>query len=260
MNGREDSALEPEISVIVPVYNEEESLVPLFDVLLRVLRDLERPFEILLVDDGSTDGSPAVMERLRKKERRTRILRHRANCGLSAAMETGFREARGRILATLDADLQNDPRDLPLLLEKLAGADAVVGWRHERNDPLIKKLSSRIANLVRNFVIRDGIHDTGCSLKVFRREYIRRVKMFKGMHRFLPALLQMEGARVIEVKVRHHPRRYGEAKYHLANRLFGPFFDLLAVRWMKKRIVVVERDEVMEVATNGPGPGRPDQP
>lgn len=244
--------MEPEISIIVPVYNEEESLAPLFDVLLKVLRDLERPFEILLVDDGSTDGSPAVMERLKKREPRIRILRHRANCGLSAAMETGFHMARGSILATMDADLQNDPRDLPLLLKELEKADAVVGWRHERNDPPVKKLSSRIANLVRNAVIHDGIHDTGCSLKVFRREYIRRIKMFKGMHRFLPALLKMEGARVIEVKVRHHPRRYGEAKYHLANRLFGPFFDLLAVRWMKKRIVVVESDEVTETTTVDP--------
>jgi dolichol-phosphate mannosyltransferase len=242
----EGRPLNPEISIILPVYNEEESLVPLFDVLGEVLSEMGKPFEILIIDDGSTDGSPAVMERLRNEYPQVRVIRHRANYGLSAAMETGFRNARGRILATMDADLQNDPRDLPLLLSKLEGADAVVGWRHERQDPLVKRLSSRTANWIRNRAIGDGIHDTGCSLKVFRRDAIGKVKMFKGMHRFLPALLQMEGYRVLEVKVRHHPRRYGEAKYHLANRLLGPFFDLFAVRWMGKRLVVVESDEIGE--------------
>lgn len=236
--------MEPEISVIIPVYNEEESLVPLFDVLQEVLQELERSFEILIVDDGSTDGSPAVMERLKKENSRIRIIRHGSNYGLSAAMGSGFRMARGSILATMDADLQNDPRDLPLLLSKLGEADAVVGWRHERRDPLVKKLSSLAANWIRNRLTDDDIHDTGCSLKVFRREFIQRVKMFKGMHRFLPTLLKLEGARVLQVKVRHHPRRYGEAKYHLANRLWGPLFDLLAVRWMKQRLVVVESEEI----------------
>jgi len=123
-----------------------------------------------------------------------------------------------------------------------------VGWRHERRDPPVKRLSSRIANWIRNRAIHDGIHDTGCSLKVFRRGAIARIKMFKGMHRFLPALLQMEGCRVLEVKVRHHPRRYGTAKYHLTNRLLGPFCDLLAVRWMRKRALVIESEEAGEKA------------
>ena len=234
----------PELSVVLPVYNEEESLDPLYDALSAVLDDLEIPWEILIVDDGSTDGSPEVMARLQEKDPRVRVIRHRTNGGLSAAMGTGFRMARGSIVATMDADLQNDPRDLPLLLEKLDGADAVVGWRYERRDPAIKKMSSRFANWLRNGVIHDGIHDTGCSLKVFRRDYVRPLKMFKGMHRFLPALLQMEGARVVEVKVRHHPRRYGEAKYPLTNRLWGPLLDLIAVRWMQKRLVAPDYDEI----------------
>ena len=246
MNGPagEERRAAPELSVVLPVYNEEESLDPLYGALYAVLDELGKPCEIIIVDDGSSDGSPEVMERLRKKDPRIRIIRHRTNGGLSAAMGTGFRTARGGIVATMDADLQNDPRDLPLLLEKLEDADAVVGWRHERRDPAIKKMSSRFANWLRNSFIHDGIHDTGCSLKVFRRDYVRRLKMFKGMHRFLPALLQMEGARVVEVKVRHHPRRYGEAKYHLTNRLWGPLLDLFAVRWMQKRLVTPQYDEI----------------
>lgn len=252
--------MKPELSVIIPVYNEEESLPLLFDILGQVLDDIGRPYEVLIVDDGSTDGSPEVMRRLQDTNPRVRIIRHRANCGLSTAMETGFRRARGDIVATMDADLQNDPRDLPLLLSKLQDADAVVGWRHQRQDPLVKRISSRVANWARNRVIRDGIHDTGCSLKVYRREYVARLKMFKGMHRFLPALLQMEGARVLEVKVRHHPRRYGEPKYHLSNRLFGPFLDLMAVRWMQKRLVVVESHELVRDTGIAVSSREPDQP
>jgi len=241
-----DASLNPALSVVVPVYNEEESLRPLFEALVPVLREWGKPFEIILVDDGSTDGSAALMDKLRREQAGVRVIRHRSNYGLSAAMATGFQAARGEVVATMDADLQNDPRDLPLLLSKLSEADAVVGWRHQRHDPPVKRLSSRIANWIRNRAIHDGIHDTGCSLKVFRRDAIAKIRMFKGMHRFLPALLQMEGCRVLEVKVRHHPRRYGKAKYHLTNRLLGPVCDLLAVRWMRRRALAIESEETGE--------------
>lgn len=236
--------MEPELTVVIPVYNEEESLPPLFEALMPVLEALGRSTEVLLVDDGSTDGSLDCMRRLRARHPGVRILRHERNAGLSAAMATGFAAARGAVVATMDADLQNDPRDIPLLLEALREADAVVGWRHERNDPFVKRLSSRVANWLRNRVIHDGIHDTGCSLKVYRREYLGRLRMYTGLHRFLPALLQMEGARVREVKVRHHPRTRGTAKYHLTNRLAGPLYDLIVVRWMQRRRIAVRAEEL----------------
>lgn len=234
----------PDLSVIVPVFNEEENVGILVDSLADVMAGMKRSYEVLLIDDGSTDGSLEAMREGKRRMPGTRILRHGSNRGLSAALATGFTNARGDIVITLDADLQNDPRDIPLLLSHLDGADAVVGWRAERMDPFVKRISSRIANWIRNRVVRDGIHDTGCTLKVFRRGYTDRLKLYDGLHRFLPALLQMEGAKVVEVKVRHHPRRYGTAKYHLTNRLAGPFFDLLAVRWMQRRHIDGESEEI----------------
>ena len=233
-----------ELSVVIPAYNEEDNLVPLLDQLMPVLSSLGRSYEVLLVDDGSTDRTAAVMTRLQEKYPPVRVIRHRGNHGLSAALDTGFKNVRGAIVAGLDADLQNDPADLPLLLSKLDEADVAIGWRHERNDPFVKRLSSKIANGIRNRMTHEQIHDTGCTLKVFRREYLDKLKMFNGLHRFLPTLLKMEGARVLQVKVRHHPRLHGEAKYHLTNRLLGPFLDLFAVRWMQKRHLSAQWDEV----------------
>jgi glycosyltransferase involved in cell wall biosynthesis len=235
---------EPALSVIIPVYNEEESLPHLMESLDRVLKEIGKTFEVLFVDDGSSDRSLGVIKGLREKRPHVRIVRHLKNCGLSAAMATGFRYARGGILATMDADLQNDPADLPELLLRLDVADAVVGWRHERRDNTVKKISSRVANWIRNRVTREDIHDTGCTLKVFRREFIEHLTMYQGMHRFLPTLLKMEGARVLQVKVRHHSRRHGVSKFGLTNRLLGPLQDLLAVRWMQKRRITTESEEV----------------
>lgn len=238
------NAAPPFLSVVLPVYNEKDNLDRLMVELRDTLEGLGLSWEVLFVDDGSSDGSLEGMKKIRAENANVRIIRHRRNLGQSAAMATGFRMARGDVIATMDADLQNDPADLPLLMAKLDGADVVIGWRRERKDTLVKKMSSRIANGIRNWMTDETVHDTGCSLKVFRSEFVRRTKLFDGMHRFLPTLMKLEGARVEEVKVRHRPRTHGLSKYGLANRLLGPFLDLLAVRWMQKRYIPDEAEEV----------------
>ena len=187
------------------------------------------------MDDGSTDGSDVVLRGLRDADPRVRVLTFARNAGQSAAMDAGFKSARGEVVVTLDADLQNDPGDIPRLLEALPGWDAVVGVRQERKDNLVRRVSSRVANYVRNRLSDETITDTGCSLKAFRGNALRRVVLYDGMHRFLPTLLKMEGFRVREIPVGHRPRRHGESKYGIGNRLLPSFMDLLAVRWMKRR-------------------------
>ena len=226
----------PALSLVVPAFNEEENLPELVAEIRSALAPVGLDWELLLVDDGSTDGSPAVMERLRREEPRIRILRHRKNAGQSAALAWGFRAARGRLVATLDADLQNDPADLPRLLAELdRGFDVVSGVRVDRRDPWVRRVSSRIANAVRNWATDERITDVGCSLKVYRAEFLEHLPMFTGMHRFLPTLVRWNGARVTEVPVRHRPRRHGVGKYGIGNRLFRALADLFAVRWMRKR-------------------------
>lgn len=261
----------PELSVVVPVYNEEENL----PILARELREVldgggGRSYEILYVDDGSRDGSPALLRRLAREDpRRVRVITFRHNAGLTAAFDAGFRLARGGLVVTLDSDLQNDPADIPLLLRRLEeeGADAVVGVRVRRRDRLLKRVSSRIANAVRNRLTGDRVTDTGCSLKLYRRECLARLKLFHGLHRFLPTLLRMEGFRVVEQPVGHRPRIHGLSKYNIRNRVFRAFHDLLAVRWMQRRALryeIVEGEEEAAAAVEaGGGPpggiaGRPD--
>ena len=157
----------------------------------------------------------------------------------------GFNKARGNIIVTMDADLQNSPSDIPLLLTAIKDYDVVCGWRHKRNDPWIKKISSKVANSVRNSLSEESIADTGCSLKAFRRECFKGIKLYNGMHRFFPTLMKMEGFSVTQVKVGHYPRIHGHSKYNISNRLFASFKDLLAIRWMKKRQInydIIEED------------------
>lgn len=225
----------PDYSVVVPLYNERDNLGPLRDEVVPVMESLGGSFEVIFVDDGSTDGSAAVLRSLRSADPRIRVLTFERNAGQTAAMAAGFEAARGAVVVTLDADLQNDPRDIPLLIEKLDGYDAVVGWRGQRRDTWLRRASSRIGNAVRNRLSDDDIIDTGCSLKAYRREALARIKLFTGMHRFLPTLLKMEGFRVFQVKVGHRPRLSGDSKYGVRNRLVKSFTDLLAVRWMKRR-------------------------
>jgi glycosyltransferase involved in cell wall biosynthesis len=226
------------LSVVVPVFNEQESLEVLDAEICAVLDPAGLPYEVLYVDDGSTDRSPEILRRLSAGDPRRRVLRQTRNSGQSAAFAAGFRLARGAVVVTMDADLQNDPTDIPRLLAVLnatGGPDVVCGVRRDRQDSWVRKLSSRIANGVRNRLTAESIADVGCSLKAYRVEFVRRVPMFTGMHRFLPTLLRLDGARVAEVDVHHRPRRFGVAKYGIGNRLFRALADLFAVRWMQKR-------------------------
>jgi glycosyltransferase involved in cell wall biosynthesis len=223
----------PEISLVIPVYNEEENLPVLDGEIRAALSGLA--YEVLYVDDGSTDGSPAVLRSLAQADPRVRVIRQRRNSGQSAALDAGFRFARGSVVVTLDADLQNDPADIPRLLERIGEYDVVSGVRARRQDSWVRKMSSRIANGVRNRVTRESVTDVGCTLRACRREYLRRIPVFNGMHRFLPTLLRLEGARVTEIPVNHRPRLHGEPKYNISNRLWRGLADLYGVRWMQKR-------------------------
>ena len=241
----------PQLSVVVPVFEEEENLEPLLREIDAALAGLD--YELVLVDDGSRDGSRAALERLLPAWPRLRVLLHDRNHGQSAALLTGFAAARAPVIATLDGDLQNDPADVPRLLALLdAGWDVVSGVRARRRDDFVRRASSRIANRVRGGLLEDGISDVGCSLKVYRAACLRRLPPFHGMHRFLPALARLEGARVTEVPVAHRPRRYGRSKYGIGNRLWRGLADLLGVWWLKHRWVRVERVEELARAV-GPG-------
>jgi dolichol-phosphate mannosyltransferase len=240
-----DVARAVDFSVVAPVYNEIENLAPFVTELLAVLRPMNRPFEIVLVDDGSQDGSADAMRALAAAHPEVRGLHFKANRGQTAAFDAGFKAARGTIVVTIDADLQNDPRDIPALLSALPGHDAAVGYRALRRDSPVRRLSSKIANAVRNRLSGDDIIDTGCSLKAFRAETLAKVKLWNGMHRFLPTLIRFEGGTVVQVPVHHRPRVAGQSKYGVWNRLFRSSADLLAVRWMKSRRLgyeVVRRD------------------
>ena len=242
----------PELSIVVPVFNEEESLQILIGEIHAALATLSPPYEVLFVDDGSTDTTPAILEHLRRSDARVRVLRQRRNAGQSAAFDAGFQRASGQIVVTIDSDLQNDPADIPRLLAALgegttALADVVCGVRARRQDTWVRRASSRIANAVRNRLTHDDITDTGCSLKAFRVEFLRRVPMFTGMHRFLPTLLKQAGARVVQIPVNHRPRRFGVAKYGIGNRLGRALADLFAVRWMQRRWI--DRSLTVEIGT-----------
>lgn len=202
--------------------------------------------EIIFVDDKSSDGSLEIMKQIKRsnKDLGIRIVCRKERGGLSAALATGFAAAKGEIVVSIDSDLQNDPADIPKLLSYIGKYDVAIGWRKERHDPFIKKASSKIANFIRNSLTNETIHDTGCTLKAYRRKFLLKLKLFDGLHRFLPTLLKLEGAKVIEVPVRHRERRFGKSKYHLFNRLIGPLLDLFAVRWMQKRRIDLNYKEL----------------
>jgi glycosyltransferase involved in cell wall biosynthesis len=227
-----------EVSVVLPVYNEVENLPVLWAEMRPPLDALRRRAEVVFVDDGSTDGSADLIRRLAREDGRVRLVRLAANAGLTAALVAGFQAARGEIIVTLDSDLQYDPREIPGLVGLLDRCDAALGYRAHRQDPWLKRLSSRIANRVRTAVLRDEVRDSACTFRAMRRMCLTAVAPYQGMHRFIPTLLRQAGFRVIEVEVRHRPRQHGVSKYGVSNRAVRAFMDLLAVRWMRSRRVV----------------------
>ncbi|MGR3317420.1 MAG: glycosyltransferase family 2 protein [Candidatus Anammoxibacter sp.] len=228
--------MNPEISIVVPIFNEAENIQLLSSAILyRGVKDIGYSYECILVDDGSTDGSYEKIKSVCNDNEHFKMVSLARNYGQTAALDAGFKAATGKYIIMMDADLQNNPRDIKLLLKNIGDYDMVYGCRLKRNDPFIKIMSSKVANYVRNKLTNENIKDTGCSLKIFRRECLNRIKLYNGMHRFLPTLFKMEGFSVKEIKVQHQRRLYGKSKYNIRNRIFKSFVDLLAVRWMMER-------------------------
>jgi glycosyltransferase involved in cell wall biosynthesis len=238
---RDDRAIE--VSVVIPAYNEAENLPALLAELRAALDAIGRPAEILLVDDGSTDGTPELLARERGCDPRLVPLTLPARAGQSAAIAAGLERARGAVIVTLDADLQNDPAELPRVLEALKNADVVSGIRAHRRDTRLRRLSSGIANAVRRLALGDTVTDIGCSFKAYRREALAGLPMFTGVHRYLPALCVFRGARLVEIPLAHRPRRHGVSKYGIHNRLWRGLYDLVGVRWLKSRLIRVRPRE-----------------
>ena len=247
------SQISPEISLVIPCYNEEGNLRALVDAIYSALDPLGITYEVVITDDCSTDNSWAILKEIAAANPCFRIQRFKFNRGESAASWAGMKAALGRYIITLDADLQNDPKDIPKFLEVLNQYDCVCGTRvatRGKGDNFVKIISSRIANWIRNKLSNENISDAGCTYRALRRECIANIKFFKGAHRFLPTLIKMEGFTVAEISVTNHPRFTGQSHYGIWNRLFKSLTDLLAVRWMKKRMIKYEIAETRNSPKN----------
>ncbi len=227
----------PELSVVIPIYNEADNIAPLLTELRGALAGVGRSYEIVLVDDGSSDGSAERLLHEAANDPSLTVLRFEKNAGQSAALAAGLLHARGDVIVTLDADLQNDPADLGRVLAALADADVVSGIRADRQDDRVRLISSRIANWTRRKVLGDPVTDIGCSFKAYRREVLEGMPYFVGVHRFLPALCVLRGARLVEVPISHRARRFGTSKYGVGNRLWRGLYDLIGVSWLKSRLL-----------------------
>jgi dolichol-phosphate mannosyltransferase len=241
-----DTNAVPYFSLVVPAYNEQENIPTLLERVGTSLQQIGRPFEVIIVDDGSSDSTPQLLADGMKTYPWLRVLRMKKNGGQSAAFEAGFAAARGEIIGTIDADLQNDPEELPRLLPMLDqhGVDMITGWRAKRQDSKFRLIQTRIANRIRNWISQETIQDSASSLKLYRAHSIRGMKLFNGAHRFFPTLVKMRGYTCLETPVKHSARFAGTAKYGFRNRALRAFVDLLAVRWMKSRWLRYEADEV----------------
>jgi glycosyltransferase involved in cell wall biosynthesis len=228
-----------DLSVVFPVFNEEENVPILLEEITKALSTERWTYEIIAVDDGSGDRSLAVLRAARAKYPNLRVITFEKNSGQTAALDAGWRAARGEYVVSLDADLQNDPADIPRMMRRREelGVDMIIGVRVNRHDTWSRRIQSRIGNGVRNWITGDRITDTGCSLKLVRREAVERVRLYTGMHRFLPTLVRMAGYKVSEMPVNHRPRRFGLSKYGAMNRAFRGLADCLAVRWMGSRML-----------------------
>jgi len=250
MPGAATAQEKPNLSLVVPCHNEQENLRPLVAAIEETIGTLKLSYEVIITDDCSTDKSWEILKDMAAQNPAIRIQRFAVNSGQSAALWAGMQAAAGRYIVTLDADLQNDPRDLPLFLEASSKFDCVCGSRvaaRSKGDHFIRIASSRIANWVRNRISREEIHDSGCCYRLFRRECVAGLKFFNGMHRFLPTLIKMEGFTVMEIPIRQNPRTTGRSHYSIRNRLFSSFYDLLAVCWMKRRMLRYQIAESVEI-------------
>ncbi|MDY7001266.1 MAG: glycosyltransferase family 2 protein [Thermodesulfobacteriota bacterium] len=227
------------VSLVIPVYNEEENLPVLFEEVKSAVEPLGIEWEVFFIDDGSRDKSLVAIKALAEKDEHVRYISFAQNQGQSAGFCAGFEAAQGEVIITLDADLQNDPADIPAMLEKYQseGADMVIGRRVKRMDSWIKRIGSKVGNGVRNWLTKETVRDTGCSLKIMRAYLAKKIPFFTGMHRFLPTLMKLLGGTVVEMDVNHRPRRHGKSKYGTLDRALAGSYDLLAVRWMQKRFI-----------------------
>lgn len=222
-------------SVVIPLKNEEDNIIDLINELEPIMNALNTPWELICIEDGSTDRTRAILKYLLPLKPFLRVLCFSRNFGQSSAFDAGFKAARGEYVITMDGDRQNDPADIPKLIEAIVDSDLVCGHRLHRQDPWTKKITSLLANAIRSRLCRDGVNDTGCSLKIYRTQCLRHITMYQGMHRFLPALFSIAGLRVKEIPVNHRERVKGVTKYNFFNRSFNTIADMWAVRWMRSR-------------------------
>ena len=234
------------ISAVTTAFNEEDNLPQLVKEVHETCLKIGRKWEMVITDDGSTDSTPDVLKKLMGQYPQLRVISMKSRSGQSAGLEAAIRAARGELIATMDADLQNDPAEIPRLLKMMEEGnwDMVNGWRKDRNDPFIRLLSTKIANGTRNFLTKENIKDTGCGLKLIKAKCLEKIRFYNGIHRFLPTLVKMEGYKVTEVPVTHRPRTAGKAKYGVWNRVFRALRDTFAIRWMQSRIVLYQASEV----------------
>jgi dolichol-phosphate mannosyltransferase len=239
-------ANQPFLSLVIPCFNEQENVKVLLERVSSALAPLGKPFEVILVDDGSTDSTPQLLKEGMTQYPWLRVLRMAKNGGQSAAFEAGFATANGELIATIDADLQNDPEEIPRLVPLLDEhkVDMITGWRKDRQDTAFRKWQSRQANRIRNWITQETVNDSASSLKVYRAHAVKGLKLFRGAHRYFPTLVKMRGYTVYETPVKHSARYAGTAKYGFGNRAFVGIYDLIGVRWLKKRYLNYQVSEV----------------
>jgi dolichol-phosphate mannosyltransferase len=232
-----------DLSIVIPVYNELENIPVLTDRIISTIAKKFPAYEIIFIDDGSTDGSSLALDKLKSENPYIKVYHFTQNNGQTAAFAAGFSKAQGDLVLTMDADLQVDPADIDKLLPYMNEYDLACGIRANRNDGFVKKVSSLVGNGVRNWLTHENIKDTGCPLKLFKKEVVKSYYLFEGMHRFFPTLAKINGFKAIEVPVNHYPRKFGHTKYGISNRMLKGLKDALAVRWMQKRTIRYEFKE-----------------
>lgn len=221
-----------DLSVVIPAFNEEDNVALLYTSLKKILDASAKSYEIIFVDDGSTDSTFKELEKICNKDSNVRVIQFRDNFAKAAALSAGFSKAKGKLILTMDADLQDDPEEIPKFLEKInEGYDLVVGWKHKRKDPITKIIASRVFNFLVRILTRIKLHDSDCNFRIMKREIVENMNIYGGLYRFIPSLARSLGYKIGEVKVKHHARKYGKSKYG-AGRLFGGFFDLLTIKFL----------------------------